>query len=403
MKVGEQSGFKTFLSYSIPCIISMFLTSFITIVDGLFVGWKLGRNGLAAVNLSLPVLYILLAVTIMIGVGGVTLGAQSLGEKKRDQASNYFTTAFGLVVAVNIVAVIVLFFFQDGIIGMLHAQGVLYGYVRDYLGMIKYFYVFMMANLIFSMFIRSEGKPQLSLAFGVVGNVLNIFLDYWFIMKLGYGMKGAALASGLSVLIPFLFGVGYFISRRSVYKWVKVSLNRNDLGKIFLYGSAEFIAQISMSITIYIFNWVILRRIGTSGVAAYTIIGYLSFIQYMIISGIAVGIHPVLSYHFGAKQPASILSLLSIALRAVTFLGVIIFLMSLLFGDPIARMFAKNDSTVVHLTVFGLRIFSLAFILNGYNMIAAVYFTSLGAAKEAAMISIMRSIVLLNSMVIVLP
>jgi putative MATE family efflux protein len=298
----EQSMFKTFISYSIPCIIAMFLTSFITIVDGMFIGWKMGEKGLAAVNLTLPVLYILLAVTIMIGVGGITLGAQSLGRQNRERANHYFTLAVVVSVIVNITAMMVLLLFQEQIIKLLNAKGVLTGYVRDYLGTMTFFYVFMMANLIFSMFIRSEGKPQLSLLFGIVSNIINIILDYIFIMKLEYGMRGAAIASGLSVFIAFVIGIIYFLSKRSVFKFQKFNPNINDLKKMFFYGSAEFVAQISLSITTYLFNWVLLKRIGINGVAALSIVGYVSFIQNMVLSGIAVGIHPVISFLFGAKS-----------------------------------------------------------------------------------------------------
>jgi putative MATE family efflux protein len=216
----NKNMFRVFLSYSIPCIIAMFLTSFITVVDGIFIGAKMGGNGLAAVNLTLPVLYILLALTIMIGVGGVTLASHSLGEKNHHQANQKFTFALTINLLLNLVCFITLFCFQEQIIGLLNAKGNIYGYVRDYLGTMKYFYLFMMLNLTFSMFIRSEGKPQLSLLFSLAGNIINIILDYLFIIKFNWGMKGAAVASGISVIIPFVFGIGYFLSRRSVYKFV---------------------------------------------------------------------------------------------------------------------------------------------------------------------------------------
>jgi Na+-driven multidrug efflux pump len=245
---------KTFLKYAIPCIIGMFLTSFITIVDGMFIGWKLGEKGLAAVNLTLPVLYVLLGITIMIGVGGVTLAMQSMGEKSIQQANRRFTFTILLNFAFNIFAAVILIIFKDSIIGFLNAKGVIYSYVSDYLGTMGYFYTFMMMNITFSMFIRGEGKPQLSLLFNMMANILNIALDYIFLIRLDYGMRGAALASGLSVIVAFTLGFLYFISEKSVFRYVKISFDIDDFKNMVFNGSSEFIGQISLSITTFLLN-----------------------------------------------------------------------------------------------------------------------------------------------------
>jgi Na+-driven multidrug efflux pump len=165
----NQNVFKTFLTYAVPCILGMFLTSFIIVVDGIFVGRVVGERGLAAINLTLPVLYTLLAVSIMIGVGGVTLAARCLGERNAPRAHSFFTTAIGVSALFQLAALIVLFLFQDPIIALLNAKGIVAGYVRDYLGIMKYFYGLMMLNLTFTMFIRSEGKPQLARCSGSPG------------------------------------------------------------------------------------------------------------------------------------------------------------------------------------------------------------------------------------------
>lgn len=399
----NKNMFRVFLSYSIPCIIAMFLTSFITVVDGIFIGAKMGGNGLAAVNLTLPVLYILLALTIMIGVGGVTLASHSLGEKNHHQANQKFTFALTINLLLNLVCFITLFCFQEQIIGLLNAKGNIYGYVRDYLGTMKYFYLFMMLNLTFSMFIRSEGKPQLSLLFSLAGNIINIILDYLFIIKFNWGMKGAAVASGISVIIPFVFGIGYFLSRRSVYKFVNFNFQWPILKKMLFLGFAEFIGQISLSITIYLFNWMLLKRIGINGVAAFNIIGYISFIENMILTGIAVGVHPVISYHFGAKNHKIILELLQVALKSVVVIGIATFLLSLVAGNMIVGIFAKDNIELYNIANLGLNLFSISFILNGYNIFAAAYFTSLGDYNTATLISILRSLILVCLLIIILP
>lgn len=399
----EKSIVKTFFSYSVPCIIAMFLTSFIIVVDGVFIGWKVGESGLAAINLTLPLMYILLAVTLLIGVGGVTLAAQSLGAKQKKQASYYFSVALSGILAVDTSIVLFIAAFLNDIVVLLDAHGIVQEYVKDFLGVIVYFYVFMMLNMAFSMFIRAEGKPLLSLLFGVSGNIFNVILDYVFIMKLDWGMCGAALASGLSVLVPCLFGLVYFLTNRSVYQFTKFSPNFTDCKNILFNGSAEFIAQISISITIFAFNLVLMERIGVNGVAAQTIIGYVVFIQSMVLTGIAIGIHPLISYNFGAKNMDVIFKLLGIGVKAVFAVGLVICIVSLVYAENIISIFSHNNKELLHIGGIGLRIFSVAFILNGYNIIAAAFFTSIGKAKAALFVSSLRSLVLILFFLLVLP
>ncbi len=394
---------KAFFNYSIPCIIGMFLTSSITVVDGIFIGNKLGGHGLAAVNLTLPVLYLLLGISIMTGVGGVTIATHSFGAKDLAQARQRFTLTLVLNAALMIIAVLLLRLFIDDIIVLLKAEADMYSYVKDYLGTISLFYLFMMMNIVFSMFIRGEGKPGLSMFFGLAGNIINIVLDYLFIIKLDYGMKGAAYASGIAVVVPFLIGSIYFLSGKSVYKPVRLNLNKLDVKSIIFNGFSEFIGQVSISITTYLFNYVILSRIGIDGVAAFTIAGYVAFLQNMILTGIAQGVNTLVSYSYGARDTDTIKGILSIALKASFVIGIATFLVLLFAGEGIASIFTGGNSGIVEIAKGGMRIYAVLFLFNGYNFVASSYFTSLGDAKTSAVISLLRSLAIISIFILVLP
>jgi len=402
-KVEKENLLKTFLQYSIPCILGMFLTSFITVVDGMFIGWKLGGKGLAAVNLTLPVLYVLLGLTIMIGVGGVTLAMQSLGEKDPRRANKRFSLTLLMNAAVSVFAALLLIAFRDVLPGFLNAKGELYPYVRDYLGTMSYFYTFMMMNITFSMFIRGEGKPQLSLVFGILANIVNIVLDYLLIIRLDYGMKGAALASGISVCIAFTLGLLYFASGRSGFRYCSTSFDKEDLVSMIFNGASELIGQISISITTFLFNLVIIRNLGINGVAAFTIVGYISLIESMALTGIAQGIHPLISYSYGARDREGILLLLSIGARAAVAVGAIAFILSFGAAEGIIRVFAHGNAELISIAKGGIKLYSAAFLLNGYNVVASAYFTSLGDAKSSLVIAALRSLVLVSIFILVLP
>lgn len=394
---------KTFLNYSIPCIMAMFLTSAITLVDGLFIGNKFGGRGLAAVNLTMPVLYLMLGIAIMIGIGGVTIATHSMGAKDMLRARQRFTFTV-ILNAVFIVALsVILKVFIDDVVHMLNAKGELQAYVKDYLGTMSYFFTFMMANIIFSMFIRGEGKPKLSLMFGIISNIINIILDYLFIFVFDLGIKGAAYASGIAVIISSLMGLVYFLSGKSAYRFVKFRFNSADFRSILFNGSSEFIGNISISITNYLFNYVILSRIGIDGVAAFTIVGYVSFIQSMIITGIAQGLNPLVSFSFGARDRDTIMKILAIGIRAVIYVGIGSFILSLAATELVASLFVGGNSNIVSILSIGLRVFAASFLLSGYNFIASAYFTSLGDAKTSATIAMLRSLILVLIFLLTLP
>jgi Na+-driven multidrug efflux pump len=280
---------------------------------------------------------------------------------------------------------------------------VVYQKVNDFFGVLRYFYTFMMLNIAFSMFIRAEGKPQLSLFFGVAGNILNILLDYLFVVRWELGMKGAALASGIAVLLPFLFGIGYFLSKKSTYCFCKFSAKFSDLRNILMNGAAEAIAQISAAITTMIFNWALLSRAGVNGVAAITIIGYVMFIHNMIITGMVIGIHPVISYNYGAKNMSVIIKLVATAIKTAIMVGALLFVLAFTSAANIIGLFTKGNTELIQIGQVGLKCFSIASLISGYNMIATAFLTAIGEAKAAALVSLLRSLVLIVAFLTVLP
>ena len=282
-----------FLSFSLPAIVSLLLTSGIVVVDGLFIGNFIGKAGLAGVNLTLPVLYLFLGVAIMIGVGGAVKVGYALGAQNQGRADRYFSATVVLAVIINTVLTLSCLMFLDLLAAKLNTDPTLHGHVVSYLGTILWFYPAMTINIVLSIIIRAQGRPGLALFFGVAGNALNLGLDYVMIAFWGMGLRGAALASGISIIIPMCCGIGYFLSPRSHLRFVKFAWDWRETAGILVNGSSEMIGQLSIGLTTWLFNTVILARLGVDGVAAYTIVGYMAFVQMMIVTGLATGLGPI--------------------------------------------------------------------------------------------------------------
>jgi putative MATE family efflux protein len=399
----ESNPAAQFFSYSIPAIVGMLLTSGIVIIDGLFVGNIIGKKGLASISLTLPVLYLFLGIAIMIGVGGSVKAGHSLGADKQNDASRHFSLTIVLAVIILLILTLLCFLFFDPLLKMINTNQELSQFVGEYLRTILWFYPVMMINIVFSIFMRAQGNPGLSLLFGVGGSILNIILDYLMIARWGLGLYGAALASGISVIIPMSCGIFYFLSRRSTLQFIKFSWKWQSIGQILFNGSSEMIGQLSIGLTTWVFNMIILSRMGIDGVAVYTIVGYTAFVQIMIITGFATGLSPIVGYSFGAGKTEHIKLIMRIALISGFVTGVICWIVVLFSSTTIASAFSSGNENISILAKSSFGLFTTAFLLNGFNILITAYFTSIGKAKISIAIASMRGLLLINIFVIILP
>ena len=392
-----------FFSFSVPAVLGMLLTSGIIIVDGLFIGNCIGRAGLASVNLTLPVIYLFMGVTIMIGVGGSVKAGHALGAGMQDRAGQWFSLTTALAAGVVGALTAVCFILFDPLINLLNTDPGLHIFLKTYLKTILVFYPAMMMNIVFSIFLRTQGRPGLSLVFGLAGNALNIVLDYVMIARLGMGLRGAALASGFSVTVPMCCGILWFIRGRSALRFRAFTWHFGDAGQLFLNGSSEMIGQISIGITTWVFNRVMLARIGIDGLAAYTIAGYAAFVQFMIITGFAIGLAPIVGYSFGARKTAHIKTVMRIALFSGAVTGFLCWMVVLFSATGIAALFSPGNPHIIFLAQSGFGLFAAAFWFNGFNILITAYFTALGNAGISAAIAVLRGFVLINIFVVSLP
>lgn len=388
--------------YSIPSIIAMVLSSFITIVDGIFITNFVGEKALAAVNLGVPMLYIFLAFTLMIGIGGVSQAGIRLGAKEIDKSINGFNQTMLTAGIGFILLAIIMYGGLYLLIDHVGIQVATQNMIKSYYRIIIPVYPFMMMNIVMGMFVRCEGKPYIFMLNTIITTLLNIILDYVFMVKLGQGISGAAWASGISVLVGTVILTSYFISSKSLFKFKKFTFISADFYKSLANGSSELIGHLAMSITTFMMNGMILGKLGLSGVAAMTIIGYTYYVFNMIVLGFGQGISPMISFSYGAQELEVCMKLRQYTHRIVTGLGVVFYVIFAM-GSGLYAIAFTNDPHLIAMISGGLKWFSLAFLVAGFNVIASFYFTAMGRAKESAIISSLRGLVLLIINIYVLP
>ena len=390
------------LQYSIPAIIAMVLTSLITVVDGYFIGNYVGEQGIAAVNLGLPVIYLFLSVGLMVSVGGVAIAGMALGAGDMEACGQVFRqTIVTTVVAAVMTGLLVALFFEP-VLDVLGAKGLVREYFRTYYGILLLELVVMVVNSSFGMFIRGEGDPQYYMKVNVVSVLTNIALDYIFAAVLRAGIAGIASASLISALVSLGLILYFFLKKAKVYRLGRFSFSLDVLRRTLFNGSSEFIGEMSTGIAMFAYNYVIMRRIGVSGVTAFTIVGYVSYVFGMIVVGFGQGASPLVSFSYGAGEHGLAGRLRRRTNGMVCAIGAAVFVVMGFLSEWYSGLFVKNDA-IRGMVQSGMMIFMVSFFFSGINAVTSFYFTSIGKSLESAVISLSRGLVVLLACIFVLP
>lgn len=406
MKIQLSDHFTTprLLRFVFPSIVMMIFTSIYGVVDGLFVSNYVGKTPFAAVNLIMPFLMIMGAVGFMFGTGGSAVVSQSLGEGKPDKANQYFSMMVYVVIGSGIVLTLAGLLFLRPIAAAFGATGemldncVVYGRI-----ILCTLTAFMLQN-VFQSFLVTAERPQLGLAVTVAAGVTNMALDFVFIAVFHWGIVGAAAATAASQLIGgFVPLVYFFRPNTSRLRLVKTRFNARILGKTCINGSSELMTNISMSLVNILYNFQLMRYIGEDGVAAYGIIMYVSFIFAAIFIGYSIGSAPIIGYHYGAGNHAELKGLFRKSLWLITLWNIILTALAVLTAQPLAKIFVGYDAGLTALTRRELCLYSLSFLVMGFNIFGSAFFTALGNGVVSAAISFLRTLLFQVAAVLVLP
>ncbi len=398
----EKTVFKTILRYAIPSVVSMWIFTLYTMVDGIFIGKYVGALGLAGVNITMPLINLTFAIGIMIAIGSSTMIAIHYGEGDWTAGNKIFTTAVCSLLSCGILISILITIFMEPVINFLGGGGNLYPYVKDYLSVIILFCVCYMTGYALEIYIKVDGNPVYPTLCVITGGVVNILLDYIFVVIFHWGIKGAAFATGLSQVTTTSLLFYYIFFRTKRIKFVKIKYSLLNLLKIMKVGFAEFLAEVSTGISIFVFNLVILKNLGEKGVSAFGIIGYISSFITMTMIGFNQGVQPILSFNLGAKEHKKIFEIIKNSFFILGVLGVFFYTLINIFSANIVSIFL-NDVEDINLTKKALTTYSFAYLICGFNIFSAGYFTAVDMVKISTIITMLRGILLLVLFILILP
>lgn len=394
-------SYGQYLKSLLPSVLTMIFLSFYTTIDGFFVSRYAGSDALAGINIVIPITCVTFGVAVMLATGAGAIIGEHLGRGEMEQANRIFSFMCLVLLAFSVAFTALGVAFLRPIAVLLGSSERLMPHVLPYALVVFLGTVPMAFKLFFEYLVRSDGNSKVGLAMSVAGLVLNVGLDYLFVGVFGLGTLGAAWGTTLSITASALIGLVYFLRFGNI-RFARPKADAKVLLKSCTNGSSEMFTEFSTGITTLLFNLMVMKYFGEDGVAAVTIIMYIYYFFISFYMGIAVAVAPVVSYNVGAQNPAKIREMLRYSFRTIAVTAALILAASLLGGQAIIHLFVQSGN-VFDITWQALRLFSPVFVFIGFNVFLSGYFTALGNGLTSAVISLLRSLVLVVLFIAVLP
>ncbi|MCW3807593.1 MATE family efflux transporter [Plebeiibacterium marinum] len=396
---------KLMWRYFLPAFAGVIINSLYNIVDRIFIGQGVGALALAGLSAIFPIMIIMMAFGMMVGMGAGVRISLNLGKKDFARAEKVLGNAFVMMVIVSAVIMVIGFSISNPLLSFFGINQETYSYAKEYLDIILAGTVFNVVGYSLNNLIRSEGSANVAMISMVISAGLNILLDYIFIMEMGMGVKGAAYATVASQVVLCIWVFIHFKSSRSVIKLYakNMVLKKDIVWYIVTIGFAPFSMQLASSAVFGIYNVQLIKYGNDLAVGALGVIMSVAMLIVMSILAINMAIQPIIGFNYGAKIYVRVKRTLSVAILAASVLSLLGYVVGQVFPREIILMFNSDSKELLDIGVRGLRLFLLALPVVGFQIIVGNYYQSIGKAGLASLLSLLRQVIVLIPLLFVMP
>ncbi len=393
-----------------PTVLGMLSMSAVTTIDGIFVGHGVGSDGIAAVNICVPLLMGLMGVGLMMGSGCSVMASIYLSQGKRLLARIGVTQALLFVTLISLIAGGGVMVFPERVARLLGASELLMPMVVDYL-------VWFAPSLLFELWmavalfaLRLDGAPKLAMWCNVIAAVVNILLDWLFIFPFGWGVRGAALATSVSCLAGAAVAVVYLgvfarntrlcvlrLNRKDCLLWIRNTVAQCKIGLSTLFG------EMTMALLLFVGNHVFMHYLGDEGVGAFGLSCYFLPFVFMIGNAIAQSVQPIISYNFGTGSRERVHTALRVLVMAAVGCGVVSTAGFVFLPEVLVGVFLPLDDAAARIAIDGFPYYGVGFVFFILNLTIIGYYQSIERIKPAITFAMLRGLFFLVPCFVVLP
>lgn len=401
--ISKKFTFGSLLLFALPTTVMMIVMSLYMIIDGIFVSRFVSTNALSSINIVFPIINVVLGAAIMLAAGSNAIVAKKLGEGDSEGARRTFTAILVLNLIVGFSFAILGNLFAEPLSRAMGASDLLMADCVVYLRWQMGFAPAMMLQLLFQTFFVTEGKPGIGLFLTLLAGICNAALDYVLIVIVQLGVMGAAIATVSGYMIPALIGLIYFGAARKTLWLVPFRFSVKEIRESCFNGSSEMVTNVSSGVITFLFNLLMMYYVGEDGVAAITIIQYSQFLLNALFMGFSQGVAPIISFNYGSRNMPQLRQVIRCSLISIGVSSLAIFAFSELAGSYIVEVFARKGTPVYELAAEGFALFAVSYLFSGLNIFTSALFTSLSDGRTSAVVSFVRTFVLIAISLALLP
>jgi putative MATE family efflux protein len=396
---------KLMWKYFLPAFASMMANVLYNIVDRIYIGQGVDALALSGLSVVFPLMIVITAFGMLVGMGSAVRVSLSLGEKDYNRANRILGNALFLSVVIGLVLMAAGFLVRDRVLVIFGAGPETLKYASDYFNIILLGVPFAMTGYALNNIIRAEGNPRIAMYSVFVSAGLNIILDPIFIFGFDMGVEGAALATIISQIVLFIWVLIHFRSSNSVIRLVLANVRPDPyiIRYIISIGFAPFAMNIASSIVIGVMNTSFIKHGGDIAVAAMGIVHSTTMMMVMTIISINMAIQPIIGFNFGAGLFCRVKEAVMKAIRYAILVATAGWLICMLIPGTVVSIFNSDSMELRNAGVIGLRIYCSVLPVVGFQIIASNYFQAIGKAKLATFLSLLRQIIVLLPLIVILP
>lgn len=393
-----------FLRYAVPQMIGLLFNSVYTIVDGVFIGNRLGRDAMAAAAVAVPFIEILISMAIAVAAGAGVIITTHLSRGEKDKAREIFNTAVCMLALAGILISFMGNVFLNPLASLLGATPEILNEASAYLWYIVTFSPFQLLSFLLGGMVRNDGRPKLAMTAMILGAVSNIILDYVFMYPFAMGIRGAALATALGPIFSVFILMPHFLLKKGSLYFTGFCLSFSNIKRILFCGFPSFIMEFSIGIVTFVYNFAIVHfGYGETGLAAYLMIGYIMLILLTLFLGMAEGLQPVFSYFMASGQKKKKSDMRRFASAVFLCIGLVSYIIIVLFGEKFFLIFTPDDLELAAFASSKCAAYFCGFFLAGYNILMISFWQATACTKTALLISLLRSLIFTPVFIMALP
>ena len=377
---------KLLLKLGVPTMIGMIVSALYSVVDAYFVGW-LGTSQMGAVSIVFPIVQVIVGLGMTFGSGAASYISRLLGEGKTDEANRTASTALFSSLLVGIVSITIAMCFLDNILVGLGATETIFPYAKEYAVIYVTGAILNIFNITMNNIITAEGRSKLTMLAMLIGCGLNVILDPIFIVPLGFGVRGAAIATVISQAATTGLYLWFIISKKGYLRFSlrHFSFNGKIYGEVFKVGVPIFVYQLLSSAAMGLSNTAA-SVYGDSVVAAVGVVTRLLTLGTYVVFGYMKGFQPVAGYNYGAKSYGRVQEATKVSLIWATVFCAVMAILMIVIPKQIVSLFSKDDAVLVDIGAQILRANGVVFTLFGFEQVYMSLFLAMGRGKEGGLL-----------------